>query len=324
MLIIAKTRGRHIERRQPQPREAVCSELQGSSSCCSCMQVLAKCCSRWYSYMIQSSPGVSTHDLDSKPSPGSPSRSARTRARANPPCLQWRRKCRRKSSTCVASPQVVSKNGAARSCVAPVAHASGLARCGVKTWRHLLTWRQGAGGVAIVARCGVKTWRHLLTCLQGAGGVAGTVPRQWPHLASQDVASERRVRRHRPTWHRWTLRQYVASGGPGLPARVFKMCLRSSGDMCVPTGDPPECWIRSRVLCPVAELGRNDESRHEAFHCHAAIEFVVLSTVFVRLLLRTWPACQHASSSNSEMRTQPVKVEHGSRQTRRRFERFIV
>ena len=37
--------------------------------------------------------------------------------------------------------------------------------CGVRTWRHLPTWRQGA---SCHARCGVKTWRHLPTWRQGA------------------------------------------------------------------------------------------------------------------------------------------------------------
>ena len=41
------------------------------------------------------------------------------------------------------------------------------------------------------------------------------------YVASQDVASKRGVTK------------------PGLPARVFKMCLQSSGDMCTPTGDHP-------------------------------------------------------------------------------------
>ena len=95
-------------------------------------------------------------------------------ARANPTVMtEVSQTCRRKASTCVASPQAVSKRGAARSCVAPVAHVAsgnhvesadvaskrgitcscdvrepaGIARCGVRE----------QGGVACLARCGVKT-----------------------------------------------------------------------------------------------------------------------------------------------------------------------
>ena len=73
-------------------------------------------------------------------------------------------------------------------------------------------------------------WRPRgTTCSHGVRG----------QVASLDLASERGVRRHRPAWRRRTWRQCVASGGPSLPARAFKMCLQSSGDMCTPACDHP-------------------------------------------------------------------------------------
>ena len=77
----------------------------------------------------------------------------------------------------------------------------GIARCGVKTWRHLHTrrqgamvqvaspdvaskrvftaWRQGAAGG--VAKCGIKIWRHVTHMASGS------------QVASPDVASKRGV-----------------------------------------------------------------------------------------------------------------------------------
>ena len=98
---------------------------------------------------------------------------------ANPASPQCRRKCvvAENSSTCVASPQAVSKRGGARSSVAPVAHVapgspSGVGGCGVKTQRHLLTWRQGA------------RWRRQMWRQNVASGI---------QVASPDVASKRGV-----------------------------------------------------------------------------------------------------------------------------------
>ena len=88
-------------------------------------------------------------------------------------------------------PQVVSKRGAGRSCV-----PRGVARCGIKTGRHLPTWRQG------VVRCGVKTWRHLFMSHQGARwrlqmwrqSMASFVyVASGSQVASPDVASKRGV-----------------------------------------------------------------------------------------------------------------------------------
>ena len=136
----------------------------------------------------------------------------------------------------------------------------GVAGCGVKAWRHLpgiarsgvKMWRQ-------FARCGVKTWRHLPTwhSIFFSSGIARcgaslAYVRTWRHLLTW---------RQRATWRRRTWRQSVASGaidlrgvaGRGVnewrqvaqasPARVFKMCLQSSGDMCAPTGNPPIHWL---------------------------------------------------------------------------------
>ena len=100
--------------------------------------------------------------------------------------------CRRKSSNCVASPQVVSKRGAARLRVTPrlptwrheamwccrmwhhnmaslahVASGSQLASPDVASKRGV-TCTHGVREPAGVARCGVKTWRHLPACRQGA------------------------------------------------------------------------------------------------------------------------------------------------------------
>ena len=146
-----------IEQRQPQPRGAVCFELQ----------VVSVCCSQWHDLTF---PRCGLH-----PTPAQSSRwfTRRARARVNPPCPEWRRE-RVVEFSARRHLKAVSKRGAARSRVAPVAHVG----VSVKTWRHLPTWRQGAGGVA---RCGVKMWRLY----QGS--------RHWPHLASQDVASERGV-----------------------------------------------------------------------------------------------------------------------------------
>ena len=52
-----------------------------SSFVASCNQIHAKCCARWHSYMPESFPGVSAHNLVSKPWRGAPPR-ARSRAHA--------------------------------------------------------------------------------------------------------------------------------------------------------------------------------------------------------------------------------------------------
>ena len=54
---------------------------------------------------------------------------------------------------------VASKRGA---CLRGVREPGGLVRCGVKTWRHLLTWHEGTRWRQNVESLrGVKAWRHL-------------------------------------------------------------------------------------------------------------------------------------------------------------------
>ena len=127
--------------------------------------------------------------------------------------------CPRRQGARGASLDVASKSGV--TCPRGVREPGGVARRGVKTWRHLPTWRQDwePGGVA---GRGVKMWRHLPTWRQGARwcgdtclrGVRGHVrspelcqrSREWPHLASLGhVASGS---------HTW--RQNVASGAIDL------------------------------------------------------------------------------------------------------------
>ena len=86
-------------------------------------------------------------------------------------------------------------------------------------WRHLPTWRQAARwhrrSCTRVHANGL-TWRHR-TRRDNVASLAHLVSES--HMASLDVASKCGVRCHRPTRRRRTWRQYVASGGPGLPAR---------------------------------------------------------------------------------------------------------
>ena len=161
----------------------------------------------------------------------------------------------------VASPDVVSKCG--------VREPGGVAGRGVKMWRRGV--REPGG----VAGRGVKMWRHLPTWRATSGSHVRSPElcqrsREWPHLASQNVASKcgvtcpRDVREPRgvagrgvKTWRQapsiYVASQDVASTRgvtkPGLPARVFKMCLQSSGDMCTPTGDHPVKTYYSMCVC---------------------------------------------------------------------------
>ena len=84
---------------------------------------------------------------------------------------------------------------------------------GGRTWRQLLMWRQGA------------MWRRR-TWRQNVRQVPSTYP------ASQDMASIVN------TWRQET---------QASPARVFKTCLQSSGDMRTPTGDPPVICMHARM-----------------------------------------------------------------------------
>ena len=146
--------------------------------------------------MILYSPGVSAHDLGSRPSRGSSPLRARAHARAREPTVSTVALVR--SSTCVASPQVVFKRGVARSCVAPVAHvASGkhVVSADVALKRSV-TCSRGLGEQAGTARCGAKTWRQGArwrrqmwhqTVASLAHKASGS------QLASPDVASKRGV-----------------------------------------------------------------------------------------------------------------------------------
>ena len=163
--IVAKTRGRHIESRQPQPREAVCFELQGHSFCCS--KLYASTCQGLFA-MAQLHDLIFLRCVHTRPRLSSPP-PTRVRACANPACPQWRRK------RVVANPalawhrpmQVVSRRGAARS-------ASG---------RQLAL-------PDVASKCGV-------ICLRGVkepGSVAGAVPGFTPLIGltcrwRQNVAS---------------------------------------------------------------------------------------------------------------------------------------
>ena len=170
------------------------------------------------------------------------------------------------SGSQVAWPDVASKRGV--TCPRGVREPGGVAGRGVKTWRHWptrrqgvrwrgWTWRQNVASLAYVASGSQVASRQNLRYVREPRAVAGALPSLT--RAASGVA-ERGVKmwRHLPTWRqgatgrRWTWRQapsiYVASQDvaskrgvtkPGLPARVFKMCLQSSGDMCTPTGDHP-------------------------------------------------------------------------------------
>ena len=141
-----------------------------------------------------------------------------------------------------------------------VREPGGVAKRDVKMRRHLPTWRQGARwrgwtwrqNVASFAHAAcVKTWPHWPTWRQGARWRGRTWRQNVASLAhvasgrqvaSQDVAVGRGVRRcQAPSIY--VASQDVASKRgvtkPGFPARVFKMCLQSSGDMCTPTNDHP-------------------------------------------------------------------------------------
>ena len=80
----------------------------------------------------------------------------------------------------LASPDVASKRCV--TCPPGVREADGVARCGVKTWRHVPMWRQGA-------RWRLQMWRQkvaLAYMASGSHGVAGVVPGLKP-LASLGV-----------------------------------------------------------------------------------------------------------------------------------------
>ena len=150
-LSVAKTRGRHIERRQPQPREALCFELQGSSVFC---------------MRVRTRPRLETQ------------------ARFPPPRARVRPPCRTAALDVVANPAPAWRRPKWCPNVALVAHvASGshvvsadvasnaMGRQNVASWSKVASpdvaskrgvtdprsVRQPGG----VARCGVKTWHQL-------------------------------------------------------------------------------------------------------------------------------------------------------------------
>ena len=145
--------------------------------------------------------------------------------------------CRRKSSTCVASPQVEKKK-----CGSQVASPNVPSKRGVTCSRGV----KGPGGVA---RCGVKTWQSpdvnqkcaSLACVAAKSQVASLELYQvhangltWRHKTCRQIvasASEREIRRHAPTRGVTGRRVNTWRQGPSLPALVFKMCLQSSGDV---------------------------------------------------------------------------------------------
>ena len=114
--------------------------------------------------------------------------------------------------TCPRGISGVAKCGV--TCPRGVREPGGVARRGVKTWRHLPTRRHVASKTSVTWHCcGVARSRGV----REPRGVAGRGVKAWrqapsTHAASQDVASIRGV--------------------------IFKTCLQLSGDMCTPTGDP--------------------------------------------------------------------------------------
>ena len=111
--------------------------------------------------------------------------------------------CRRKSSTCAASPQVVSKRGATRSRVASPAHVVSGNQASTRSVTCPRSVRE-PGGIAI-------TW------MQGASGVTGAVlgftPMASPGVTGRGVRAWRHLLTWQTTtWRRRTWRQNVASG----------------------------------------------------------------------------------------------------------------
>ena len=186
-LMVAKARGRRIGRRQPQPREAVCFELQGSSFCCSRLYAspvqmlftMAQLHDLIFPRCVHTRPRLETlagfypcprartHHVHSGTG-NVLSQIQHLRGVAPSGVQTWR--C---SLTCGAScPRGVSEPvGIARRgviCPRGVKEPGCVARCGVKTWRHSPTWRQGAG-------CRRQMWRQNLasvTCgVKGPRGV---------------------------------------------------------------------------------------------------------------------------------------------------------
>ena len=207
----------------------------------------------------------------------------RARARAPKPRVSTvaSETCLRKSSTCMASSQAVSKQGAARSCVAPVAQVASGSRCRQmwrqKMRRHWLTWRQGASwhrkmwcqnvasgsnvaspdvaskrGVTCphgvrepggVAKCGVKTWRHVPTGVREPDGVARCGVKTWRHLPTW---------RQRARWRRQMWRQNVASlKGEGWRCQMWRQNMASLA-RAVSGGRValPDVAIKCGVTCP--------------------------------------------------------------------------
>ena len=83
------------------------------------------------------------------------------------------------------SPDVASKRGV--TCPCGVKEPGGVAKCGVKMWRHASTWRQGA-------RWRRQMWRQNVASLTASGSpVASPDVASGGQVASPDVASERGI-----------------------------------------------------------------------------------------------------------------------------------
>ena len=161
---------------------------------------------------------------------GSPT-PARARARAREPSVftvTWET-CRRKCRTCVIAQSATWcprqgtrwRGRTRRQNVASLAHVASGSQVASPNVTSMASGSQVAW-LDVASKFGA-------TCPRGVReprGVAGRGVKTWRqapsiYVASQDVASKRGVTK------------------PGLPARVFKMCLQSSGDKCTPTGDHP-------------------------------------------------------------------------------------
>ena len=157
-------------------------------------------------------------------------------------------------------------------CLRGVREPGGVSRCGVKTWRHLPTWRQGAGWRLQMNV--VKTRRHLLTWREGARwrrwscsrvhAIGLTWRQAWRQSWRQNVASLAHLLTwcQRATWRRRTWRQNVPSSaidlrgvaGRGVntwrqePGTCLQNVFQSFCDMFILTGDPPEHTV-NRCVC---------------------------------------------------------------------------
>ena len=169
----------------------------------------------------------------------------RARARAREPTVfsvTWET-CRRKCRTCVALPKVQRGVQTWRRCPHQVAWPDMASKCGVTCPRGV---REPGG----VAGRGVKMWRHLPTWRQGARW-RGRTWRQ--NVASGAIDLRGVTGRGVKTWHH--------EARP--PARVFKMCLQSSGVVCTPTGDHLAISL-FRSFCGLSSTGAKRQPKPQS------------------------------------------------------------